>query len=228
MAGKILFVLMLLPDMINAQKIDPSKPDFSAPKKIAGMRLAWSDEFNNNGKPNPHNWKYETGFVRNQELQWYQPDNANCRNGLLLIEGRREEIKNPNYKPGTSDWKTNRNVALYTSSSIKTQGLRQWMYGRFEIRARIDTALGSWPAIWTLGTEGRWPLNGEVDIMEFYRINNAPFILANIAWGKTEKGGPVWNTKTLPLHIFYHKILTGTKNFIRGEWIGIKIPSIFI
>lgn len=220
MAPKILFVLMLLPNGINAQKIDPSKPDFSAPKKIAGMHLAWSDEFNNNGKPDPDNWKYETGFVRNQELQWYQRDNANCRNGLLVIEGRREEIRNPNYKPGTSDWKTNRNVALYTSSSIKTKGLRQWMYGRFEIRARIDTALGSWPAIWTLGTEGRWPLNGEVDIMEFYRINNAPFILANIAWGKTEKGGPVWNTKTLPLTHFLSQDFDWNKRFHtwRMDW----------
>lgn len=221
MHGKVCcFILFLSIEIVSAQTADPYKADFSAPKEIDGMSLAWHDEFNNNGKPDPHNWKYESGFVRNKELQWYQADNANCSNGLLVIEGRREETKNPNYKVGSTDWKTSRPVASYTSASVKTQGLQQWMFGRFEIRARIDTALGSWPAIWTLGISGRWPLNGEVDIMEYYRLNNVPFILANMAWGRAANGGPVWNTKTVPFDNFLSRDTQWPKKFHiwRMDW----------
>ena len=61
--------------------------------KFKDMKLVWNDEFNTDGKPDPANWIYENGFVRNQELQWYQPENANCKDGLLVIEGKRERSK---------------------------------------------------------------------------------------------------------------------------------------
>ena len=47
--------------------------------------------------------------------------------------------------------------AEYTSSSLMTRGLHSWQYGRFEMRARIDTRAGLWPAFWTLGVSGAWP-----------------------------------------------------------------------
>jgi beta-glucanase (GH16 family) len=187
---------------VHAQKTNPYKADFTPAKNIPGMQLVWSDEFNTNGKPDPKNWTYENGFVRNRELQWYQAANANCINGILVIEGRKENIPNPSYKEGSTDWRAGRQFAQYTSASIRTQGLFQWMYGRLEVRAKIDTALGAWPAIWTLGATGRWPLGGEIDIMEFYRSNNTPTILANAAWGRNEKGAPIWNTKKIPLSHF--------------------------
>ena len=184
------------------------------------MTLAWSEEFNNTGKPDPRYWTYESGFVRNFELQWYQSENANCANGVLLIEGRREKVPNLNYRDGSGNWKTNRQNAEYTSASINTQGLQEFMFGRLEIRARIDTSAGSWPAIWTLGTKGRWPLNGEVDIMEFYRVKDDPSILANLAWGTSEKGGPHWNTRILSLNDFLLKDPAWTKKFHvwRMDW----------
>lgn len=62
-----------------------------------GYELVWSDEFDVDGEPDQHHWAYEYGFVRNQELQWYQPDNAFCQKGALIIEGRRQRKSNPNY-----------------------------------------------------------------------------------------------------------------------------------
>ena len=59
--------------------------------------LVWSDEFNTEGPLNEADWNYEKGFVRNYELQWYQPDNAICRDGCLIITARHEQVKNPNY-----------------------------------------------------------------------------------------------------------------------------------
>jgi hypothetical protein len=44
-----------------------------------------SDEFDKDGAPNPVNWGFEHGFVRNRDLQWYQPDNATVSHGLLTI-----------------------------------------------------------------------------------------------------------------------------------------------
>lgn len=190
---------------VEPEPEDPYKADFNLPREYEGMELVWNDEFNYNGKPNPANWRYETGFVRNEELQWYQSDNIICEDGLLVIEARREEIPNPNYEEGSSDWKKNRQHAAYTSSSISTQKLQEFKYGRFEIRARIDTTLGSWPAIWGKGTSGSWPYCGEVDIMEFYRKSKdpkRPILLSNYAWGHTNPNSSVWNTGSFPLENF--------------------------
>jgi len=90
----------------------------------------------------------------------------------------------------------------YSSSSINTRGNKQWLYGRFEIRARIDTSMGSWPAIWTLGINNPWPSNGEIDLMEFYRVNNVPTILANVAWGTNQRYVAKWDGEKRPLSAF--------------------------
>jgi beta-glucanase (GH16 family) len=139
--------------------------------------LVWSDEFNNDGKPDSINWVYENGFVRNEELQWYQPENARCQNGLLIIEAKKETKPNPRYTEESSDWRKNRKNINYTSSCLLTRGKHEWQYGRFEMRAKIDIRNGMWPAWWTLGIDKRWPGNGEIDIMEYYRGK----LLANIA-----------------------------------------------
>ena len=82
----------------------PSQP----PTEYEGWELVWSDEFNHNGPVDSSSWSFEHGFVRNSELQWYQDKNAYCKDGLLVIEGRKEKVKNPNYKPDSKSWKENR------------------------------------------------------------------------------------------------------------------------
>jgi beta-glucanase (GH16 family) len=142
-----------------------------------GYTLVWSDEFNKDGAPDPSNWNYEKGFVRNHELQYYQPENAWCEKGNLIIEARKEDKPNPGYIEGSTDWRKNRPTINYTSSCLRTSGLKTWQYGRFEMRGRIDISSGMWPAWWTLGVNKGWPGNGEIDIMEFYRGK----LLANVA-----------------------------------------------
>lgn len=156
----------------------------------ANWRLVWADEFNTNGPPNPANWTYERGFVRNNELQWYQPENATCKDGFLMIEARREQKPNPTYRAGSTAWNSSRPTIDYTSSCLITRGLHQWQYGRFEMRGRINIQPGMWPAFWSLGVEKEWPSNGEVDIMEFYRDT----LLANVAWGTGVKHKAEWRT----------------------------------
>lgn len=160
-----------------------------------GYKLVWHDEFDVDGAPNAANWKYENGFVRNEEDQWYQPDNASVEGGMLVIEGRKERVQNPNYSSGSSDWKTSRQYAEYTSSSLHTSGLQSWQYGRFEMRGRIPTSAGMWPAWWTLGVSGEWPSNGEIDIMEFYNGK----LLANVACGTSTRWQAKWDSATKQL-----------------------------
>ena len=213
-------ILVVIPTLLFAQALDPYKPDSGSPKDIKGMKLVWNEEFDHSGKPDTTVWKYEKGFVRNQEIQWYQPANANCANGVLLIEGRKEQFNNPNYDSTSTNWKNSRKKVLYSSASINTRGNKQWLYGRFEVRARIDTAMGAWPAIWTLGTINPWPSNGEVDLMEFYRIKNVPTILANVACGTSQRSVAKWNSERRPLTEFTSKDQDWVKKFHvwRMDW----------
>jgi len=173
-------------------------PAGSPAARPAGWELVWGDEFDKDGRPDPAKWSYETGFVRNNEFQWYQPENASCRDGRLIIEARRERVPNPGFREGSRDWRTTRRFAEYTSASLMTKGLASWRYGKFEMRGRIDTRPGLWPAWWTLGTAGEWPDGGEIDMMEFYR----GVLLANVAWGSGRRWDPTWDSVRTPIETF--------------------------
>lgn len=171
--------------------------------------MAWSDEFDRDGRPDETTWNYEEGFVRNHEAQWYQAENAFVKDGLLVIEARREHRKNPIYKSSGRHWGQQREFIDYTSSCLTTRGKRQFLYGRLEVCARIPTAGGAWPAIWTLGDGLPWPSCGEIDLMEFYRIKGVPHILANVAWGNDRPFDAVWNSRRVPFTHFTQR---------DGEW----------
>ena len=140
----------------------------------AEWQLAWADEFDKAGLPDPAKWTYEEGFVRNNELQYYtraRSENARVEDGCLVIEARREKFPNPRYRPGNTNTNrpSGREFADYTSASLTTRGLTNWLYGRIEVRAKIPGGRGMWPAIWMLGANrsAGWPACGEIDIMEF-------------------------------------------------------------
>jgi beta-glucanase (GH16 family) len=132
-------------------------------KPPAGWTLAWSDEFDVDGLPDPKKWGNDTVFNKrgwfNHEQQYYagpRAENAVVHGGRLLITARKET---PSAQP---DWGGQK----YTSARLLTRGVAEWTYGFFEIRAKLPCGLGTWPAIWMLGSHGDWPANGELDIME--------------------------------------------------------------
>jgi len=150
-------------------------------------KLVWADEFDRDGLPDPSRWTYEEGFIRNQELQYYtvaRTNNARVENGRLIIEAHKERHPNPRHRPDAPEgrWQQRRPHAEYTSASLTTQGRAAWTYGRFEIRARLPSGRGTWPAIWMLGTNIRqvgWPACGEIDIMEY--VGHEPGVIhANV------------------------------------------------
>lgn len=178
----------------------------TAPIWSQEYQLVWSEEFDYEGVPDSSKWRFEKGFVRNHELQWYQEENAYCKDGFLVIEARNEQRENPLFrKQGNRDWRRSRPMIECTSSSINTRGHFEFTYGRLEVRARIPVAKGAWPAIWTLGTNMEWPSCGEIDIMEFYRIKGQPVIMANVAWGKDKQWDAHWDSKATPMTHFLDK-----------------------
>ena len=142
---------------------DDSKASFTdtgydAPTSYAGYSLAWSDEFNGTSL-DPAVWTFETGTGSggwgNNELEYYtdRSENTSLQNGKLVIHALKESFGS----------------AAYTSARIKTQGKKEFTFGRIDIRAILPKGKGVWPALWMLGgninTVG-WPACGETDIME--------------------------------------------------------------
>ena len=172
--------------------------DAPQPEPQPDLELVWSDEFDGSGPLDPTKWTFEEGFQRNEELQWYQAENAFREDGVLVIEGRRESRPNPTHEPGSNDWRTRRPTIEYTSASVITAGLFDWQYGRLEVRAKVTNATGTWPAIWTLGVDCEWPSSGEVDVMENYDQK----ILANFAWGTDRRWNAQWDSTRRPVADF--------------------------
>jgi beta-glucanase (GH16 family) len=138
---------------VNADSI--LNQGYSTPLSYPNMTLVWNDEFDGNSLSS--DWTYDIGNGNwgwgNNELEYYRTDNATVENGLLTITAKQESFGGQNY----------------TSSRIKTQGLKSFKYGRIDIRAKLPFGKGIWPALWMLGdnisTVG-WPSCGEIDIME--------------------------------------------------------------
>ena len=167
-------------------------------------KLVWSDEFNTDGLLDSKVWNYEEGFKRNHEAQWYQKANAYCKDGNLVIEARKEKKsrRNPGFRKNSSRWPENIEKIHYTSASVNTAEKKEFLYGRVEVRAKIPTAGGAWPAIWLLGRGMDWPSNGEIDMMEYYRRQGVPHILANACWGTDKPWTAKWNSKAIPFTHF--------------------------
>lgn len=114
----------------------------------------WADEFFQDGAPNSENWTYDLGAGGwgNNEEQTYTDNSTNVK----VEDGRLKIIAKAN---GSS----------YTSSRLKSIGLFEFKYGRVDVRAKLPSSQGTWPAIWMMGANFPsvgWPRCGEIDIME--------------------------------------------------------------
>ncbi len=128
------------------------------PGYLDKLALVWSDEFDG-PEIDPANWNLETGATGwgNNELQNYSAEgNAEIVDGKLVITARKID--------------DNKEVGSYTSARLNTRGLHEFTYGRIEIKAKLPSGTGVWPAIWMLGSSYStvgWPACGETDIMEY-------------------------------------------------------------
>jgi len=148
---------------------------------LENWELVWSDEFNGpDGSPvDETKWTHQTGGNGwgNAELEYYTDriensyiENPSGKNGVLVIKAIKEKYEGLNY----------------TSARLITSKKFEPTYGRFEARAQIPYGQGIWPAIWMLGTGGKWPSAGEIDIME--NIGKEPNIIHGTVHGPGYSG----------------------------------------
>ncbi|MAJ37259.1 MAG: hypothetical protein CMC19_04915 [Flavobacteriaceae bacterium] len=137
------------------------------------LELIWSDEFDYQGRPDNSKWYHQTfapngGSWFNGELQHYvdKENTTYVSNGTLKIIARKET------------YTTQNTTKEYTSARLNSKF--DFKYGRIDVRAKLPSGAGTWPAIWTLGSnineagnyfgDSRgsvgWPACGEIDIME--------------------------------------------------------------
>ncbi|WP_214696614.1 carbohydrate binding domain-containing protein [Exiguobacterium sp. s160] len=156
-------LVLSLPQEVPAEK--SSKAD------DAKWKLVWSDEFSK-AEIDHSKWNFETGNWivdkdgnpvaagwGNNEKQFYTDKNENAfvKDGKLVIRAKKEQASD---QFGTYD---------YTSAKLTTKGTFSKTYGRYEMRAKLPTGKGLWPAFWMLPEEDRyggWAASGEIDIME--------------------------------------------------------------
>ena len=145
----------------------------------AGWDLVWHDEFDGT-QLNLQNWTFDLGGGGwgNAESEAYtsRPENVRVKDGMLVIEARKEEQLIDGRE--------------YSSARIKTQGLQAWQYGRIEARLKLPYGQGIWPAFWMLGddlSQKGWPAAGEIDIMEF--ISREPDHIYATVHGPGYSGG---------------------------------------
>ena len=159
---------------IFIELISQDKAVFTSQDQDAEFRtLVFADEFECEGRPDNQKWHHQiippnNGSWYNDELQHYtdSEENSYANNGTLKIKAIKEQYS---YNGSTKE---------YTSARLNSKFT--FTYGRLEVRAKLPSTAGTWPAIWTLGAnvnetgnyfgdqygEVGWPLSGEIDIME--------------------------------------------------------------
>ena len=141
----------------------------------AGWTLVWADEFDG-ATVDPARWNLiaDCWGGGNNERQCYtaRPRNVGIENGALVITAHQENYTGNAWPAAWAASQADPNAQAtrsFTSAKLTTQGNASWLYGRFEMRARLPQGQGTWPAFWMMPEEahyGSWPLSGEIDIME--------------------------------------------------------------
>lgn len=155
-------------------------------------QLVWQDEFDYKGLPDSAKWNFDTRGNKsgwgNNELQVYT----------------KEELKNASVSDGTlklTALKENLSSKKYSSARLRTIFKGDWLYGRFEIKAKLPNGRGLWPAIWMLPTDweyGGWPKSGEIDIMENVGYD-ADTIVCSVHTGKYNHNAGTQKSKKVAL-----------------------------
>lgn len=147
---------------------------FAAPK----WKLVWKDEFNGRSINSRYWSKIERGKPDWKNTMSKDPSLFAVRNGCLILRGK----VNPNTKKDPSP---------FITGGISTQGKFSFCYGKIEIRAKLDSAQGAWPALWMLPDfkNSKWPDDGEIDLMEHLNFDDFVYQTVHTRYTHLPKGG---------------------------------------
>jgi beta-glucanase (GH16 family) len=200
---KRIYLIIILNCLVLVQSSWARKP-FS--------KLVFQEEFSGQGLPSDSLWGYEEGYVRNGEMQYYtvkRTENCCQKDGFLYLT-----ILNDS---ALIDGK----IRPVTSASLITKGINAWKYCKVEVRAKLPSCLGTWPAIWMMPEKdnyGDWPKSGEIDIMEHvgYEPDNIHYAIHSDKYNHTKNNQKNHTVACPSSHTDFHVYgLEWTKNEIK-------------
>ena len=198
---RISFLILLFPCVVLAA---PVRPKVGVPAGPVKFELKFTENFNGS-KLNEKLW----GRIGAGNSDWNR--NMSERSDLVKVNSGFATLLGVANKDKTSDSRD------FLTGGISTRGKFNILYGKIEVRAKLQAARGAWPAIWLMPEDGSagWPLCGEIDIIE--RLNYDPFVYHTIhsAFGEANKGKPAISGKG--------KIKPDAWNIYALEWYTDKL-----
>lgn len=171
----------------------------------AQENVIFEEDFNGDSL-NMEVWNYEEGDGcpnlcgwGNNEEQVYDRKYVEVKDGNLVITAVKKDGE-------------------YYSGKINSKDNVEFTYGVIEVRAKVATGKGLWPAIWMLGAnigEVGWPASGEIDILEY--IGREPGKVFTSLHTPASHGNTINTKKTLIEGIeegFHDYKVVWTKNYI--------------
>lgn len=178
-----------------------------ADKSSQEWKLVWMDDFNmpvldttkwSRISPGKSNWnKHMTTDPRCYDIS----------DGKLFLKGivNTDTLEDP--RP-------------FLTGGISSKGKYAFQYGKIEIRAKLESAQGAWPAMWMLAAEnryGKYPRNGEVDIMEHLNFDSFIYQTTHSYYTLNLK------QKKNPVNYTTAKVDVGQYNTFGLEWYPDKL-----
>ncbi|MGL5788008.1 MAG: alpha-L-fucosidase [Bacteroidales bacterium] len=184
------YIRIVVPETVSDQAVlGIAELDFlfTDVPKDNNWSLIWSDEFDQDGAPDPEYWS----FPGRKPSFWakYATDNkelAYVKDGVLNLVAR--------IAPAGTD------TLAYQTGAVCTKDKFSFKYGKVEFKARFKSAKGSWPALWLMPQKsefGGWPHSGEIDVMEHLNFDNFVYQTVHTTKTRAQAGNNTWeNSKS--------------------------------
>lgn len=191
-------------DDITIKNTHPQTIEFtkisSSPQTLPnGWKLTWADEFDD-VEVTLEKWTIENLVARqNNELQYYSTNNVKVSNGLLTLIAKEESTHGRNF----------------TSGAVHTKNTFNFLYGKVEMKAKLPTGQGIFPAFWMMTNKEKTWLP-EIDILEM--IGQKPDEIWMVLHGLDEN-----NEKKTVSQSYMGANYTNTFHTFGVEWTPTKI-----
>lgn len=209
---KIIFLCTIF--LFSVQKGYPQSPN--DPKQ--GYKLVWEDNFERDNIFSTNVWsKIPRGKSDWSNTMSDDDDLFEIKNGNLILSGKRNR-------------KHSKDSSEYITAGVFTKDKMFFEKGFIEVRCRLEAVQGSWPAIWMLPKEGKWPTGGEIDILERLNFDSFAYQTVHSSYTQKEKENPKHFT-TFPINpdqynLYAVEILDDTLHFYINNQRTFSYPRL--
>ncbi len=175
------------------------QPDYikiqAKPHESGKWKLVWHDEFNGSAIDTSKWSKVSQGKSDWDRHMSHYDSCYKIEDGKLCLRG----IRNPD---------TTTDKRPFLTGGIYSKGKFAFQYGKIEIMAKLECAQGAWPAMWMLAEQekyGKYPRNGEIDIMEHLSFDSIVYQTVHSYYTltlKQQNNPPHYGTAKLDPNVF--------------------------